>query len=157
MKLKMKIMTTLAYKDQIFEKMFPIRKKVNTCIKNCYGDLGKIQTLKNLDSPSNQKLKILGKCVKDCRMPEEDMLHFYRNIDFMSLFKLEFCAKGCNKGSVLSKGLNADNWQLKSEELGCYFQCWSRLDRRYRDYWTVKRDDILNRYYGSGSLDDMYS
>lgn len=155
MKLKMKILTTLAYKDSVFEKMFPIKKQVNSCIKTCYDDLGEIQTLENLDGGS-QKLKVLGSCVKDCRMAEEDMLHFYRNIDFMSIFKLEFCAKGCQKGSILTKRFNLDSFETQKEHQDCYFKCYSRLDRRYRMYWKGKRDDILARYYGSGGLENMY-
>ena len=155
MKLKMKMMTTLAFKDTVFEKMFPVKKRVNSCIKSCYDDLGEIQKLENL-SGGNQKLKILGNCVKDCRMAEEDMLHFYRNIDFMSIFKMEYCAQGCKKGSVLTKSLISNSFELKKENLDCYFSCWSRLDRRYRKYWKGKRDDILARYYGAGGLEDMY-
>jgi hypothetical protein len=155
MKLKMKIMTTLAYKDSVFERMYPVRIQVNSCIKSCYDDLGDIQSLQGLDQ-NPQKLKILGKCVKDCRMAEEDMLHFYRNIDFMSLFKVEFCIKGCKKKGILKSGLNIDQFRTEKEHLDCYFSCYSRLDRRYRMYWKDKRNDILARYYGSGKLNNMY-
>lgn len=150
------MMTTLAYKDTVFEKLYPVQKKVNSCIKRCYTNLGEIQDLQNL-SQSSLKIKNLGNCVKGCRMVEEDMLHFYRNIDFMSIFKFEFCVKGCKKGSLLSQRFNLNNFETRKEEIACYFSCWSRLDRRYRMYWKDKRDDILARYYGQGAFTDMYN
>ena len=88
-------------------------------------------------------------------MAESDLLHFHKNIDFLSLFKFEYCAKGCKNGNLLlAKSAGIKN---EKDNVDCYFSCWSRLDRRYRDYWRKKRDDMIFRYYGAEVVSEMYT
>ena len=133
-KLRCKILTTLLYKDNHFEDYTKVKKVVNSCKNNCYQKL-------DLNSPKTlpEQLGKLKECVKTCVMPEEDLKNYYDNVDFMSIFKLEYCAEGCLK---TSKPGTADR-------LDCYFNCYSRLDRRYRVYWLKHRNKLVNRYYNS--------
>lgn len=150
----MKIATTLSYKIENFERTFPVQKRVNSCVKSCYEDMGDIFA-QSANDISKKKIDTLRKCAKECKMAELDLLHFHKNIDFLSLFKFEYCAKGCKSGNPLLMR-SADPKKTK-KDVDCYFSCWSRLDRRYRDYWRKKRDDLVFRYYGKDCLADMYN
>jgi hypothetical protein len=131
-RLKTKILTTLLYKENKYEDYTKVKKRVNSCLKNCYDQVD----LDNLDQMP-KSLKQLKKCSNDCKMPLLDVQNYFDNTDFMSIFKLEYCATGCFSNTEAGSPARLD----------CYFNCYSRLDRRYRNYWLEHRNKLINRYF----------
>lgn len=131
-RLKLKILSTLMYKEKVYEDFSLVEKRKYLCQEKCYKKLD----LKQPDSLAGQT-ESLQSCVKNCSMATEDVKNYLENTDFMSIFKLEYCADGCF--SQTKPGT--------TERLDCYFDCYARLDRRYRGYWLKHRNKLINRYY----------
>lgn len=131
-RLKVKILTTLLFKENIYEDFTELKKKSYLCQSNCYQKVN----LKDLETLEKQTSK-LQNCIRDCTIATEDVKNYLENTDFMSIFKLEYCAEGCF----------SETKPDSIERLDCYFDCYARLDRRYRGYWLKHRNKLINRYY----------
>lgn len=131
-RLKVKILTTLLFKEKYYEDYTPVEKRKYLCQSECYKNVD----LKNPETMEKQ-LENLESCVKQCSMASEDVKSYLENTDFMSVFKLEYCAEGCFSNTKAGS----------TERYDCYFDCYARLDRRYRGYWMKHRNKLINRYY----------
>lgn len=131
-RLKIKILTTLLFKEKHYEDFTEVEKRKYLCQSQCYNQVN----LKNIQNLPKQ-VQTLQSCVKECSMATEDVKSYLENTDFMSIFKLDYCADGCFSSTKPGS----------TKRLDCYFDCYARLDRRYRGYWMKHRNKLVNRYH----------
>jgi len=131
--LKIKIANMFVQKENEFEDTSVIEKRKFTCLESCYKD-----ALTQGSSEGYSRAIIgLKSCSNKCEVPSKDLEIYLKNTNFLSFTKLRHCASGCYK-----------DYQLGSAEINnCYFECFSRLERRYKGYWLRHRNQLMQRYF----------
>ena len=63
------------------------------------------------------------------------MKKYLDDINYYSSLKLERCSKSCPAGNEYSKDYNE-----------CLWECYNKLDRRYKVYWVEQRQKVEDRF-----------
>lgn len=75
----------------------------------------------------------LRECKQKCRGEQRELEKFLDNINFYSKKKFAGCSAKCSLSS-------------EEERNGCLWECYNRLDRRYKQYWSGQRSNIEAKY-----------
>ena len=135
-----KVLQTLYFKE-VFEDNTKFIKHRNLCHSSCYNRIDS-QELASMQDPqmADSTLSNLSQCLTQCDKPWKDADTYVDNIDFLSWRKLEGCSEGCDIDRAQTGG--------EGRYFPCLWDCYNRLDRRYRGYWTNHKNKIEERYFG---------
>ena len=123
----------LSQKESEYEEYSSLKKLKYTCLESCYSKFD--GNMKN--SGSGKAMNLLKNCTQECNEPCLDVDKYLKNTNFLSFTKLEMCAEACASENKAKSGPMRD----------CFFECFSRLERRNRGYWLRHRDQLIKRYF----------
>ena len=135
--LYIKILHTLYYKLTLFEDISFLHKNKYDCYLECYNNIDENEMDRMKDSSeAKSTVTRLKSCTSECNKPTIDAEKYIDNIDYLSLTKLNGCSNSCQ-----SVKRNHPEYNL------CIWNCYNKLDRRYRGYWNEHKNKLINRYY----------
>ena len=130
--LNVKFLNMLYFKKKFESRIKPEMYR-NKCVEKCYDNVD----FKSISYDSLDPVNQLKSCAKNCNKGIEDLDLYFNNINFLALRKL----KGCYSSCV------SNHKSQESKRYDCMFECVSRLDRRYRDYWNKHKEKLLARHF----------
>ena len=92
---------------------------------NCYDYFKQGQAEDSMD----ERLEELRMCKEKCGRELTDVEKFLDNINYYSKLKFQGCSQKCKSGTDEDKNI-------------CLWECYNRLDRRYKQYWANQRTNV---------------
>lgn len=92
-----------------------------------------------------QDIDELKRCSRECKETVRQLKGYLDNVNYLSERKMKKCASQCEAISKdYSKG--EDRYlEKKRQENDCWWVCYNKLDRRYRDYWLAQKNQLVDR------------